>query len=255
MNNELSVQQNKEVSIERANLINEWGVPQTSAQDIIIPKILPLQGLSVLVTQRKGMMGEFRSSIDGALIGSIDTPFECIPFFLDKTWDVKAQQADGSYKWIKSVPVVENPASPDYNDNWKWEGVLDGAKVQNIRRFNYYVLLPSEVANGAAIPYMFSFKSTSIKQGKTLYTQMFIKNIKAGLPPAAFTIKIGGSIVTNPKGTYVVPSYTMDRKATDKELQECLTWIKMIKGGKVKVDTTDEDMVDASVSADGTGEF
>ncbi len=250
----------KEVAVKESHLpsneiLAEWGAPQMSSQDIVLPKILPMQGSSVLVAARKAMIGEFRDSLSGAKLGTIDEPIEVIPFYLEKAWDILEQQADGQFKWARSVPVVENPMDKDYNDNWKWEAEADGKKIKNVRRFNFYCLLPSEVADGSALPYVLSFKSTSIKEGKKLFTQMYVKNVKAGMPPAAFTVNIGGKMTTNDKGTFVVINYSPGRKTSDKELAECLQWIKTIRSGKVKVDESDEGGEAEVVGAEGTGEY
>ncbi len=251
-----------EVATKTANalstdLVNDWGNVQVSSQDIIIPKILPMQGLSVAVAEGNAQMGEFRDSLTNKLLGDITKPIHCIPFFMQKTWDVLHEQADGAFKYSKSVPVVENPLSADYNDNWKWETTENGIKVKNVRRFNFFVLLPDEVEAGGAVPYMFSFKSTSMKEGKKLFSQMYMRNTRAGVPPAAFTIKIGGSRQKNAKGIFIVPNFVLDRKTTDEELAECLTWIKMIRGGQTKIDVADDitDSGDTSFGAEGTAEF
>jgi len=252
----------KQVAVKEANAVGtviagDWGAPVVSSQDIVIPKILPMQGMSVAVTDGKASMGEFRDSLSNNLLGKIDEPVHVIPFYMEKMWDILEETADGKFKWKKSVPVVENPASPDYNDNWKWEAEVQGLKVKNVRRFNFYVLLPSEVADGSSIPYIFSFKSTSIKEGKKLFTQMYVRCAKAGMPPAAYTIKIGGVRQKNDQGTFIVPNFAIDRKTTEAELTECLYWIKMIKGGKTKVDDSDivEVEKEAAVGATGTGDF
>lgn len=255
MSKEMATKQSGALSTE---VLNEWGAPQVSSQDIVIPKILPMQGLSVAVAEGRAAMGEFRDSLNNTLLGKIDQPFECIPFFVDKCWDILEEQADGTFKWSKTVAVVENPASPDYNDNWKWEAEVNGIKIKNVRRFNFYVLLPEEVENGSSVPYIFSFKSTSIKEGKKLFTQMYMRNIKSGLPPAAYTIKIGGVRQKNDKGIFIVPNYSVGRATTEAELQECLSWIKMIRAGRVKVDDSDlqDSIVDVqAVNDTGTGEF
>lgn len=255
MSNELTVKQQNQVS---AELMADWGAPKVSSKDIIIPKILPMQGLSVAVAEGRASMGEFRDSLNNNLMGNInDKPVHCIPFFLEKCWDVMQEQADGSFKWAKTVPVVENPLAPDYNDNWKWEDEVQGLKVKNVRRFNFFVLIPSEVEAGTSIPYTMSFKSTSIKEGKKLLTQMYMRNIRAGLPPAAYTIKLGGTRQKNDKGIFIVPNFVSDRRATDQELQECLYWIGMIKSGQAKVDDSDvQGAADVEVAqADGSGEF
>lgn len=254
MSNEVAVKSTNAVAT--TEMLNEWGAPTTSAQDVIIPKLLPMQGMSDLVTSRKAMIGEFRDSLSGALLGNIDDGVEVIPFYLQKAWDIMAQQPDGQYKWQKSFPVVENPADPAYNDNWPWETEQDGVKIRNVRRFNYFVLLPNEVAAGGAIPYMLSFKSKSAMEGKKLFTQMYIRNIRANLPPAAFHVKISGKMETNDKGTFVAIKYSPLGRSTDAELAECLNWIKMIRGGQAKVDMSEEtDLQHEAVAADGAGEF
>ncbi len=238
MKNEVTVKEENKVSTQV--LTDDWGVPTTPSQDMVVPKILPMQGMSKLVMDRKAMIGEFRDSLSGNLLGSIDKPIEVIPFYLQKVWDVKLQEEDGSYKYAKTIPLVEDPMAEGYNDNLPWEGEEDGRKVQRIRRMNFFVLLPHEISGGGAMPYVLSFKSTSLKEGKKLYTQMYIRNFKAGLPPAQFLATIGGNMVTNTKGTFVVPQVTFGRKATPEELKECLSWIKLVKKGAVKVDTSDD---------------
>lgn len=255
MSNELTVKQQNQVS---AELMADWGAPKISSKDILIPKILPMQAPSIAVAEGRATMGEFRCSLTNNLMGNInDKPVHCVPFYMEQCWDINEEQADGTFKWAKTVPSIKNPADPGYNDNWKWEDEVNGIKVRNYSRINFFVLIPSEVEAGSSMPYTFSFKSTSIKEGKKLLNQMYIRNIRAGIPPAAFTIKISGTRQKNEKGIYIVPNYTLDRRATDQELQECLYWINMIKAGQAKVDDSDvQGAADVEVAqADGSGEF
>jgi hypothetical protein len=221
-------------------LVEDWGVPTTASNDIVIPKILPMQGQSVLVQDARAQIGEFRNSVDGALIGSIAAPFECIPFYLDKVWDImKWNEDDEQFKWDRTIPLAENPLVKEYNDNLKWEDEEDGVKIKRIRRMNFYVLLPKEIKDGSALPYVLSFKSTSLKQGQVLFTQMYKRNFKAGLPPAAFAVNIGGTKQKNDKGSFIVPNVAVGRASTPEELSECLAWLKMVRKGAVKVDESD----------------
>jgi len=235
----------KAVAVKTANevateVIQDWGTPQfVGSSDIVIPKILPMQGLSQLVMDGKAMFGEFRDSVNGTLLGSLDKPFEVIPFHLDKVWDIKLEQADGSFKWSRTIPLIENPMDAGYNDNLTWEGEENGLKVQRIRRMNFYVMLPSEVASGEGMPYMLSFKSTSIKEGKKLFTQMYVRNLRASLPPPGYVITVAGLKQKNDKGTYAVPTISVGRKSTAAEINECLSWFKLVKKGAVKVDERD----------------
>lgn len=258
-NKELTTQSEKAVATSQEQLANDWGVPTTPSQDMLIPKILPMQGLSKLVVARKAQIGDFCDSVSGKKIGSIDSALEFIPFFCQKSWDISHQLPDGTYEYNRNIPLIENPVDKNYNDNLTWEGEEkndDGklVKVKRIRRLSFFVLLPSEIKAGGAIPYVLSFKSTSLKEGKKLWSQMYVRNYRAGLPPAAFHFNLGGTMQTNDKGTFVVPTVAEAAKSSQAEMQECLSWIKLINKGAVKVDTSDEDIpaADGAVSDEPT---
>ncbi len=261
MSKEVTVKQQNQVALSREELVNEWGVPTVQSQDLVVPKILPMQGLSKLVVDRKAQIGDFRDSMNGKLLGSIDKQMEFIPFYLQKVWDIQEQQGDGSYKYARTIPLVEDPISKDYNDNLPWEGEgtdKDGktVRVKRIRRMNFFVLLPEDVKNGTAFPYVLSFKSTSLKEGKKLYSQMYVRNLRAGLPPAAMLATMGGIMQTNQKGSFVVPSVSFGRNATQEELTECLSWLKMVRKSNVKIEEGDEaTVVEETGDASGTGEY
>lgn len=248
---EVAVKQ--EAQLMSAEQMNEWGVPTTmSSQDMVIPKILPMQGLSVLVADGIARMGEFRDSISTDLLGAIDAPVEVIPFFLQKMWDIMKDDGSGNFKWARSVVLVDNPASPEYNDNWAWEAEEDGVRIKRVRRMNFFVLIKSQVGTGA-MPYVLSFKSTSLREGKKLFTEMYIRCANAGLPPASYSFMLGGKKEKNDKGTFIVPTMTRANKSTPQELAECLKWIRLIKGGAARVD--ESDMQEAAPVSEDTGDY
>lgn len=257
MSNELTKkEENGLATVDPIKLLNEWGVEGINAQDIVIPQILTMQGLSDFVTEGKAAMGEFRDSLSGNLIGSLDKPFEMIPFYVEKKLDIYHEE-EGKYAYQRSEALIENPAQLGYNDNLPWEEVVNGIKVKRVRRFNVFCLLTKEVEAGTALPYYFSFKSTSMKEGKKLYTQMYVRNIRAGLTPAGHVMLISGERVKNDKGTFIVPTFSIGRKSTDAEVKECLEWLKMIKANKVKVheDTDIEEAAVGSSEPIDTGAF
>lgn len=232
---ELEVKNQNQVAVTTEQVLSDWGVEQINTNDIVIPQILTMQGMSDFVMEGKAMFGEFRDSVNGALIGSLDKPFEMIPFYIDKKWDVYHLQGD-KFVWQKSMPLIENPLAPGYNDNLPWEDSFEGVKIKNVRRFNVFCLLPSEIAAGNSLPYYFSFKSSSMKEGKKLYTHMYVRNPRAKLTPASTVIKIAGVKTKNDDGTYIVPTIELGRAATDVEVAECLNWLKVVKSSKVKLD-------------------
>lgn len=263
MSKEVVAKAKSEVSTEVASL-SEWGAPQPLGQDIVLSKILPMQGMSKLVMDGKAQFGEFRDSVTGEKMGSIVEPLVLLPFHVEKFWDVQQPNEKGDFKWVRTEPLIENPADPKYNDNLPWmdkEKLADGSMVETkrIRRMNFYVLRPSEIEAGTSIPYILSFKSTSFKEGKKLYSQMYMRNRRANLPPPGYLIVLGGRKDKNDDGTWVVPEYELGPKASAEQIQEALNWFKLIQKGNVKVDDSDlqdvEQMSFSEEDAAGTGNF
>ena len=144
----------------------DWGPDEyVGGSDIVIAKILPMQPSSVLVTDGKAVMGEFRDSVTGVKMGSIVEPIEVIPFHIEKFWDILVKDGD-QFEWDHSEALIENPALAGYNDNLPWTDTVDGQEIKRVRRMNFYVLLPSEVVTGASVPYILSFKTTSFREGR-----------------------------------------------------------------------------------------
>ena len=241
--------------------LSEWGDQYVGAQDIILAKILPMQPTSQFVANMQAQIGEFRDSLSCSKLGSIVEPLEILPFFVRKSWDIHKQDKEsGQFKWAESEPLIENPAQAGYNDNLPWHDTINGEEIKRIRRMDFFVMLPSEIKTGESVPYVLSFKSTSFREGKKIFTQMYLRNKKAGLPPPAYTFKLAGSKQKNDKGTFIVPSVELGRKATAEEISECLSWFKTIQQGTVKVDESDlkqteQAEVFATDDMSGTGEY
>lgn len=208
--------------------LDAFGDGGLSSQDIVIPKVLAMQGLSALVTDTKhpAKFGDLVSSLDKTVIGNVeDAPLEFIPFYLHKTWIVsKLVGKKFVFDHIEDV----TPA----NENKKWEEVSDGQQWKNEKSLNFYSILPSD----PSLPYIVQFKGTSSKAGRELATQMYVKNKASKLTPAGKVMSLKGSIVSNDNGTYVVLGTEVSRTSTEGEVGNCLEWFSTIKGGKTKAD-------------------
>lgn len=241
--------------------ISDWGVKEVSANDLIVPQILVMQGLSVLVVDEKAAIGEFRDSLTGSLLGHYTTaPIEVIPFYCTEVFSISKQLPDGGFKYLRTDAIIKSPMKAGYNDNAPWSDkeMINGAltEIKRTRRYNFFVLLPSEIeAMGeAAMPYFISFKSTSVKEGKKLFNMMYVRNIASGLAPAAFHFKIAGKKEKNEKGTFIVPTVEQSAKTSSIELSMALKWYKMVSGGAAAVKMHDDD-AETTVADTGTGEF
>jgi hypothetical protein len=213
--------------------VDDWGTPEIGAQDILIPKILLMQGLSQFVADGDAQIGEFRDSVSGTLLGSLTAPISFIPVHIDKTW-VLSKKIGDRFKYQTMIPVTRD------NENMEWE-YTDNEGVLCRRDYTMicYCLLPSDVANGMPMPYTISFRRTSMRAGKKLFTQMYIRNKQAGLVPPAQVMELSAKREKNDQGTYMILDIAPKRSATAPEIVAAFELYKTIQGGSVRVDNSD----------------
>jgi hypothetical protein len=209
-----------------ATTLDDWGQSEISSKDIVIPKILAMQGLSELVSEGKAKLGDFVDSISGEVLGSIEKPVEFVPFHMEKVWIISVKKkGESKFEFDRYEPVT--PQNMDY----PFEAQVGDDMVKYEYTLQFYVLLPHDTS----MPYVLSFKSTSLRSGKVLSTQMYVRNRAAGLTPPSYTMLLGGKKEKNDKGTFIVMD-TRVKGRTPAELEtECLNWYKVIKAGGAKV--------------------
>ena len=189
-----------------AEMMGAWGTPQVSSQDIIIPKILCMQGLSQLVSDEKAKMGDLVDSMSSEIIGNCnDKPVQFIPFHMEKIIIVSKKVA-GDYEFDHIEAVTSE------NENKPYEEQVGNDLFKNEYAMNFYVLRPEDMS----LPYIISFKGMSRKAGKILATQMFVRNAAAGKIPPAFVMELSGTKTKNDKGTF----YVLESKAVRESSQE-----------------------------------
>lgn len=230
----------KQTAITAASNLEEWGGGQiVTSNDIVIPKILPLNFMSEKVKNKEGEYGEFRDTMSNQKFGDLQTPFEFVPFYMEKLWyefELVANKAGAKKReFSRVIPIQDNAAKPGYNDDFKYaeEG------IERDRVMNFYVLIPGEIEKVISMPYVLSFRRTSLKAGKKLASQMFLANARAGKVPAAVVMKLYGKSTQNSEGEYVVMDALPSREATSVEISECLSWLKLVRAGQTKVHDDD----------------
>lgn len=222
---ELTVAQATDVALAAQNL-DAWGESPVSSRDIIIPKILAMQGLSELVTEGKAAFGDFVDSVSGEVLGSITKPLKFVPFYMEKVWIISSKkQGDQKFEFEKYEPVTPNNLDKPFT-----EFIMD-REYKNEYSLQFYVLRPED----PSIPYVISFKSTSSRAGKILSTQMYVRNRAAGLTPASYVMELGGKKEKNDKGTFVVMETKPVEKTSPELLVEAMNWLQIIRQGGAKV--------------------
>lgn len=213
--------------------VDAWGAPEIGAQDILIPKILLMQGLSVFVAEGTAQIGEFRDSVSGALLGNLSTPIQFLPVHIDKTW-VLSKKIGDRFKYQTMIPVTRD------NESMEWEYTdEEGVLCRRDYTMTCYCLLPSDVKEGLPMPYTISFRRTSMRAGKKLFTQMYIRNKQAGKVPPAYVMELSAKREKNDQGTYMVLDVAPVRDSSNEEISACFELYKTIQGGSVRVDHSD----------------
>ena len=207
----------------------------------MIPKILPQQYMSEKVKNGDAEYGEFRDTLSNEKFGDLETPFEVVPFMLQKKWiefDMLPQK-NGSLKreFKQIIPIQDNPLLPGFNDEIPLRD--EDGSVERDRVMDFFVLSPKEIQSGGATPYVLSFKRTSIKAGKKLATQMFVRNPAAGKVPPATVMMVSGKDTSNDDGSFVVVDCVPSRPSTGEEVEAAFKWYKIIRKDGVKVDETE----------------
>jgi len=223
-NKEVAKQESSAVATEQN--MEAWGTPAVSSKDIVIPKILCMQGLSELVMDdnHEAKMGDFVDSMTNEIIGNyLNKPVEFVPFHLEKIWIISKKSGnDFEFDRIEDVTLA--------NEHRQYFEVVNGVEYKNEYTMNFYVLRPEDTS----LPYVISFKGMSGKTGRVLATQMYVKNAAAGKIPPAYVMSLAGSKDKNDKGTFITLKTSVARESSDEERNSAFTWYKSVTSGKAK---------------------
>lgn len=220
--------------------VNDWGSEGISNSDILISKLLLMQGLSEKVSDGEASVGQIRDSVNNTLLGGFVKPKEMQPvqmicFSSFKTWVIFEKRGVGSDAKDEYVGTV--PFSPE-NEGWAISEIVNGVEVRRDKCLNFYVLLPSEIEEGVAFPYLVSFRRTSSYAGKKLATiAAKLKLFKKPLSSKVIELKVAAE--ENDKGKFFVFDVADGRAATPKEIQTAYEWYQTLKVATVKVDDSD----------------
>jgi len=207
-----------------------------SAQDILIPKLLLMQGLSELVKDGDASIGDYVCTGTKEKFGDYSSSFEVVPFYIHKKWveyEVIKTKKGSDTKFSQVIPIVSDPAAKGYNDSLPL--IEDG--LERVRVFDLYCLMPKEIEMGVAFPYVIPFQRTSMDAGRTAYTQMYIRNGVNGLAYAV--LDVSAKSKTNEHGSFGVPNIKLARKSSESEVKAAAYWHKAVVGGQTKTDDSD----------------
>jgi hypothetical protein len=209
-------------------------------KDLLLPKLLLLQGSSALVNEGKFVNGDIINSLTEEKLGDKTKQIEILPISYYSTWTVLEK---GSGKFVGSIPYQEGKELP-------YDGESDdGRAVNNYYTINVYALLVKELEQGAALPVLISFRSKSLTTGKRLITSHFLFCQMHKAPAYAKSVFLGCTYQKNDKGSFHIFSIALGKKATPEQMAAAQMWESTLRGGDVKIDEkeeTDAPVVDTS---------
>lgn len=272
MNQMTTTNENKTVAIPNK------GTTSMLATDVIIPRLLLMQGPSDFVKARKAQMGDIVSSVGAKKLGDPETMVDFIVLSEPvPTWIEEIQQVGSQrYKFKRIVPRT----AKNTNDEWYYFVDKDGNEVsensagafkaRRVQCLSTYILLEKSIEefyeekkkamsgnianldlSKALTPFLVTFRSTSLKAGKEINTYLTsVAQFRAN--PTHFSIKLGCALETKNSDTYYV--FTIDRSAPkpikNEYVEDVDYWASIVKTQNLRVDETEdgsaEDAVDVN---------
>ncbi len=219
------------------------------AEDIVVPKLLLAQGLSISVAEGKAKMGDITNSLTGVVIGGPTKDVAFIPITIKKYWkrfelvNGKNQyrgvepftQANAGRPLKEELPSQMNPAQKSM---WEFNLTIDVLGFTE-----------DDVQDPISLPTAISFTRTSYKAGQQVNTLLAsVEAVK--LPYYTYMMSVSCAKKQNDKGIF----YTFDVKPRMDGTKMAKTpteyytkieqWSKILNDSSrnVMVDDSDEDV-------------
>lgn len=226
-----------------ADLQGSWGAEGVDNSDILIPRLMLMQGLSDFVTDGSAKLGDIVRSTTGEVLATKDKPLAIIPILTHKTW-VTLEKVGNKFEFRSIEPV--NPTNATAPLEWQQQGSLWRRDLS----LEFFVLLPSDIARerkaldkitagempdaaDALFPCHLSFRRTSYQAGKVLSTH-FSTAGRFKLPPASSTFHLSSETVKNDQGTFAVLSVKVAGKTSMDDLAVAKRWYDILAAAQAK---------------------
>lgn len=206
-----------------------WGAGKNAdKKDIVLPKILLMQGLSALVGKGLAKVGDMIESLEEQIIGSPTEPVEMIIFDTFKTFETYNNK-----KWVSTEMFKPEMAALPWNE------LVNDVDVERKTVINYYGMLVADIKAGVPFPVVITFRGMSYKAGKKL-TTLFTRLEAFEKPSASIVLSIGAEQEENDKGKFHVFTVAKSRNSTKEEVAACFEWYKLLEKKKDSIKVQEE---------------
>ena len=214
-----------------------WGAENANSSNILIPKLMLMQGLSKEVTNGNARMGDIIDSVSGEVLGSALEkdlkPIDIVPISSFDTWQIFKKEG-GKLHYTATIPY-----GPD-NSHWQQEWETDEERRDLL--LNFYVLIKEQAEKDpSSFPYLLTFKRTSTKSGRKLVTY-FAKCRMHNSPPAANVFELCGKRVENDHGVFYTWEVSQKEKTSPEVIEAAFKWWNTLSAKRedIKVDDKEE---------------
>jgi hypothetical protein len=225
-----------------AELDGSWGSETISNDDILIPKLLLMQAMSQLVSEKEAAeAGDIIKSTTEEVVGGREKGVKIVPLMSFKTWTI-SEFTGSKFEFRSTEPLTMQNAAAALE--WT-DAASDGSgKTTTWRRdkgLNFYVLVKGDLeaavnGNGACLPALISFRRTSMQAGKKLASGIS-ESAMMKRPAASRVYELKSMKRKTDDHTYFVFDLvpTAD-KVSNEELTFAKQWYDTLKSSQVKVD-------------------
>lgn len=227
--------------------------------DMIIPRVLLMQGLSKIVAERKAVMGDMVRSTNCEKLGDDRTPpIKFIPLTYKLTWQ-NSEKINGKFEYRGSEPRNAQ------NEGLPYGYFKDGSEWIRVKCVELFALLSKDIdadvapladgelpdLNKVLLPVLISFRGKSYPAGKVIIDHfMRVKTMQRKLPtiqPFMYELELSCEADSNDKGNFFIYKIPVNaKKAPDTHIAAATEWAKIVSTQNVRVD---EEVKEAEVSS------
>lgn len=219
-----------------------------SASDMLMPRLLLMQGSSQLVKQAKTKSaGDIVDSVSGeTILSSKDAAegkkIEMIPLTAYKTWIIdRFDTVTQKWKYHAQVPMLPNEEKLP----WEYEEYNEQTRMQDKYRrkyrINVYALIKSQIGTEDCLPYLVSFQVFALDEGKKITTHM-LKAFRNKKNPYCKSFFLTSGTTTSKKGdSFEIFRVELGTEVKPDAQKVAHSWMEEIQAGRVVADADEEE--------------
>lgn len=231
------------------DLVGSWGEQKINAANIILPRVLLMQGQSEFVLGRKAQIGDIVKSTTGQVVAGVDKAVEFIPLWHVELWSL-LEKVGNKFEWRRNEAVTADNLSAPLQFNYQ------GTEWRRDKCLDFFVILVDDIAkekaardaiakgelpsiDSALFPCYLSFRRTSTGAGKEL-VKAFATAKHYDMPVSRWKFKLTSKMDKNDQGTYAVFEVANAGTTDLTHLPVCKSWFDVITSQKAKVHEPEE---------------